>query len=289
MSDINKYDEKFEVYELINNEGNSSIKVCPERGGIITSFKVKGEEVFYLDEDTFYDEKKNIRGGNPILFPLCGQLPDQKYKLNDKEYTMKNHGLARINKWHVIDSNVANDTASITIKFESNDETLESFPFEFEVIFEYILSENKLTINQQYINKSQNVMPVSAGFHPYFNAKDKKSITYDVNANSYFDNEDKMIKNYFLSPIDLTNSDELKMLLDNKGNTISFNLEDISRKITFEYSDEFKYIVLWSTPESKFVCVEPWTSKIGALYSGEDLLKIKPGENLRLTFSIKVD
>ncbi|WP_123054565.1 aldose epimerase [Clostridium sp. JN-1] len=288
MFKVKEFDDKFKMYRLEDDKNNSWVNICPERGGIVTSFGVNGKEILYLNKDTFYDKSKNVRGGIPVLFPLCGQLPAQKYSLNGKEYSMKNHGLARINSWKVADENTE-DCASIKVAFKSNEDTLKSYPFEFELQFEYILKGNKLTINQQYINNSDAKMPMSAGFHPYFYAKDKKQITYDVNATKYFDNEDSKLKKYPSEGIDLSNTKELDLLLDHKGNSMSFSMKDLKRKISFDYSDQFKYIVLWSTPGSKYICVEPWTSKIGALASGEDLLEVNPKSKMDLSYSVTVE
>ena len=63
------------IYELVNNQVNSSLKVVPERGGI------------------------------PILFLICGQLSNGEYKLQDQVYKMKNHGFARNQPWQVLEIN----------------------------------------------------------------------------------------------------------------------------------------------------------------------------------------
>lgn len=288
MFSINEYEDKFKMYELRDEKAGTSVRICPERGGIVTSFEVNGEEVFYLDKETFYDEGKNIRGGNPVLFPLCGQLPDETYRLNGKSYRMKNHGFARSCRWEVLEKRTAEE-ASIKIGLKSDQETLKSYPFEFKVEFEYVLRGNTLEIRQNYINDSDEKMPISAGFHPYFYAENKSAISYKVNSTEYFDNEDKKIKECTPENLDLSNSRELKLLLDHKGNEMSFYLGDLGRKITFDYSDEFKYIVLWSSPGSNFICVEPWTSKIGALNTGQNLIEVEPKNNLRLTCSITVE
>lgn len=288
MFTINEYSQKFKIYELRDEEANSWIKVCPERGGIITSFGANGQENLYLNGNTFCDKSKNIRGGIPILFPLCGQLPEQKYVFDGQEYSMKNHGLARTAEWKVIDKDTQNN-ASIKLSFASSTETLKSYPFEFELIFEYILKGNKLTINQFYINHSDKSMPMSAGFHPYFFAKDKKSVEYFFNASEYLDCEDLKIKAYNSEDMDLTHSKESKLILDHKGNSLSFYLRDLNRKVSFDYSSQFKYIILWSVPGSNFICVEPWTSKAAALSSKEDLLYISPGDSLNLNYTITVE
>ena len=51
---------------------NNYIKFCPERGGVITNWVSDGNEILYFDEKRFMDKKKSIRGGIPILFPICG-------------------------------------------------------------------------------------------------------------------------------------------------------------------------------------------------------------------------
>ena len=50
------------------------IKFCPERGGVITNWVSDGNEILYFDETRFIDKTKSIRGGIPILFPICGNL-----------------------------------------------------------------------------------------------------------------------------------------------------------------------------------------------------------------------
>jgi galactose mutarotase-like enzyme len=276
------------MYELIEKGTNSWFKLCPERGAIITSFGVNGEELFYLDEETFYNEKANIRGGNPILFPICGQLKEGKYELEGKAYTMKNHGVARISSWEVLGTRHS-ESATIILKLTSNEETKKEFPFDFELIFTYILKDGKLTIEQEYINKSHKEMPMQAGFHPYFKAENK-NISYETDANKYFDYNDMQIKNY-KGKIDLTNMVKSAAFVDSNKNSISFLLEDLKRKITIEYAEDFKYIVVWSVKDKDFVCVEPWTAKNGALNTGEGLLHIKPEESLKtyITISAEVD
>ena len=59
------------VFQL---DQNNYIKFCPERGGVITNWVSDGKEILYFDEKRFMDKTKSIRGGIPILFPICGNL-----------------------------------------------------------------------------------------------------------------------------------------------------------------------------------------------------------------------
>lgn len=285
MYEVIRYKDKYDIYELKDKNTNSWVKVCPERGGIIIAYGVNGKEMLYLDSDTFYDEKANIRGGIPILFPICGQLANGSYEFNGKSYTMKNHGVARISKWTVVNKEDS-DQASITIKLESNEETREMYPFDFELIFTYILKDGKLQILQQYKNNSDVKMPIYAGFHPYFYAKNK-NINYKTDATKYMDLNDNKIKD-FNGAIDLSKMKESAVFINAKKRSISFRIEELNSNIDMQYGEEFKYVVLWSVENKDFVCVEPWMAMTNSFNTKQDIYFIESGEKVNTYLDITV-
>ena len=60
--------------ELTTEGEGNEVSFSPERGGIITSLKLGGKELLYLDEETFRNPEVNVKGGIPILFPNAGPL-----------------------------------------------------------------------------------------------------------------------------------------------------------------------------------------------------------------------
>ncbi len=62
-------DKQYQTYILSDDTANSQIEVVPERGGIITHWRIQGQELFYLDHERFTHPDLSVRGGNPILFP----------------------------------------------------------------------------------------------------------------------------------------------------------------------------------------------------------------------------
>ena len=68
---LSNKDQGIFVFQL---DQNNYIKFCPERGGVITNWISDGKEILYFDEKRFMDKTKSIRGGIPILFPICGNL-----------------------------------------------------------------------------------------------------------------------------------------------------------------------------------------------------------------------
>ncbi|WP_226669936.1 aldose epimerase [Metabacillus litoralis] len=270
------------VVELSNH--NSWLKVVPERGGIITSLGFAEEELLFLNEETLHDKEKNIRGGIPILFPISGQLTNGEYEWEGQIYQMENHGFARDLPWEVVTTDVAENEASITLKLESNKETLSSYPFEFSVLYTYKLRPNELIIEQFYENHSTSDMPIYPGFHPYFKTKSKQlKITAD--SDEYLDYNDLLVKKYE----NVINVDQKEAyVLKSKAGHVEFLLEELNKQVKLQYDDEFSYIVLWSEEGQEFVCVEPWMAKTDELNRKEELTMINPGKTLHTKVSISI-
>ena len=75
---ISQKDNPYPHWEYLNEVSGDYLKISPERGGLITSWKCNGREILYLDQLRFSDLSKSIRGGIPVLFPICGDLPGNK-------------------------------------------------------------------------------------------------------------------------------------------------------------------------------------------------------------------
>lgn len=285
MFQLTKKQDKYLKYEFKNVEHGSWLTVIPERGGIITSMGIENREILYLDEKSLYQEKY-IRGGIPILFPICGRLENQKYSWNEQNYNMEIHGLARNYPWEVITCE-SNDEAVIKLKLTSNDDTKKQYPFDFELIYTYILKENKLRIEQSYINSSTEEMPFYAGFHPYFKVAEKEKLEFNFDCTKYLECDDMSVR--AVSEIDMTGDSDGKILLDMKESDLSFYDPELKHEIKMIYSQDFKYVVLWSLSEQDFICVEPWTAKPNAFNTKEDLLLIEPGETFNEHLDIVVN
>jgi galactose mutarotase-like enzyme len=278
--------QAYKIYELSDSATNSWVKVAPERGGIIFSYGVQGEELLYLNEETFHNKDKNVRGGIPILFPISGQLAGGTYEWEGKTYTMSNHGFARNASWEVIGQEMDN-RASLSIRLTSNEQTKLSYPFDFTVIFTYVLEGGKLTIKQEYNNQGDQPMPIYAGFHPYFKTSEK-NLAYETDATKYYDYNDDQVKE-FTGSIDLTNLKESVVFLDSNNPSISFGDPAVKKRIKLSYGELFKYIVLWTESGNEFICVEPWMAKTDEFNRKEELVMINGKESLEIEFSIEVE
>ncbi len=274
MFNIVKEQEQYQTYILTDEQAQSQIEVVPERGGIITRWCINGQDILYLDVARFADPTMSIRGGIPILFPICGNLPDNLYTYGDRQYQLKQHGFARDLPWQVTETEIGN-CASITLTLNSNESTLAVYPFEFELVFTYQLQGNSLKILQSYTNKSAETMPFSAGFHPYFVTQDKSQLDFTIPSNQYFDHISRETYPYTGFNFDQEEIDVAFTSLSKH----STNLRDraTQRQISILYSDFYSALVFWTIKGKDYVCLEPWSAPRNALNTGEKLTHLKPG------------
>ena len=285
----------YDIYILSDDLTSSVAEICPARGGILRSFVSKGTELLYLDQTTFNDPLKNIRGGNPILFPICGQLPDERYSFNDRGYFMKNHGFARNNPWTVLDYGVSpfGSAAFLKIGLTSTLETLDCYPFDFRLVFTYTLCNGKLTISQSITNTTccscdtdNSKMPVQTGFHPYFKMLGKQ-LCHNIKSRECFDYNDMQSKN-FPNPYDASDKAEAVVVRPETSECIDFyELNNPDCKIRLTYSPQYKYIMLWAQDGSDFICVEPWTARNQEFLRGDELILVESGQKINLFMSIE--
>jgi galactose mutarotase-like enzyme len=290
VSTLSRYEithqmDQYPILELIDHETDSRVRICPHRGGIVLECRLNGRDLLYLDKETFYDPDANIRGGIPVLFPICGQLRQGEYEWEGVTYRMKNHGVARLQPWDVAITGM-DGSAWATLTLRSNPETREAYPFDFELRFTYRLKDGSLAIEQEYRNLSDKPMPMVAGFHPYF-ATESKNLPFVSDASRYFDYNDGVIKT-FDGALDLNGMKESVALLDALRPEISFPLA-VDAMIRLRYSEDFRYVVLWAVEGKRFVCVEPWTALNEALNDQKGLVGVEPGDALKAEFEIFCD
>jgi galactose mutarotase-like enzyme len=274
------------TYILEDQQNHSRLEVVPERGGIITQWKVQGQDILYLDKERFKNPQLSIRGGIPILFPICGNLPNNIFFHKEQEYQLKQHGFARDLPWQVIAKSTG-ECAKIVLSLKSNQQTLEVYPFEFELIFSYELKGNQLVIAQSYENKSEEIMLFSAGFHPYFWCTDKSKLKLNIPANQYrtkigeetypFDNN----LDYNQEEIDIA-------FTELNQQTASFSDQKRNLTVSLNYSDFFSTLVFWTLKDKEYICLEPWSSPRNSINTKEKINYLEPGKTYLATFTMTV-
>lgn len=284
MFSVNVEQRQYETYILTDEKAKSQLEVLPGRGGIITKWRIDGKEVFYMDEERFAKPEMSIRGGNPILFPICGNLPDDTYTLNGKQYKLKQHGFGRNLPWEVGEQ-VTVDNASLKLVLKSNEQTKAVYPFDFQVDFTYQLYGNTVKIIQEIKNLSAESMPCSVGFHPYFLAPDKNQLEFEIPSQQFQEKGSQELHS-FNGNFDFSR-DEIDVAFKQLS-AKSTSVTDKSRnlKIMLEYDDIFSTLVFWTVKGKDFYCLEPWSGPRNAINTGEHLTVVEPGGTQSATILI---
>jgi galactose mutarotase-like enzyme len=284
---ITQKQNQYLTYCLKDEDADAYLEVVPARGGIITRWQICGEDILYLDTERFKYPNLSVRGGVPILFPICGNLPDNTYQHQGRNYTLKQHGFARDLPWQVSKQSSEN-AASLTLELNSNPATRQVYPFDFQLIFTYQLQGNSLKIHQKVINLSPEKMPFSIGFHPYFQVTDKTRLSFDIPSSQYLDQRSKTLHSY-AGHFDF-NLEEIDAAFPQiTRHQSSFSDSYHQRQIILGYDDLYTTIVFWTLKDKNYICLEPWSAPRNALNTGEHLTYLEPQSSREAIVEMRVN
>lgn len=244
------------IYIAENQKFTLGVK---EMGAELTSLKSKEtgyEFIWDGNTDIWY-------GQSPILFPIIGRLLDDKYRLNGKEYTMPKHGIVRKKPFRLISST----TDSLTFSQTNDDESIEMYPYEFEIQVKFQLTDTGLSVTHTIFNNNSDKMYFSFGAHPAFNCKIGDYLEFENNEDlltERIDHESILIEEKF--PVDIQNKsiyltedlfcNDALILSGYTSKSISLKSDSHNRVVKFNFDSPF--LGIWAKPNAPYVCIEPW-------------------------------
>lgn len=265
---------------ITDERAASTVVIAPHRGAIVTSFRIGERELLYLDESTFDDMSKNVRGGIPVLFPSPGKLGNDSWQRDGHAGEMKQHGFARTLPWSV----AMHSAAAATLALESSSATLAQYPWPFSTEIHFLLRGRCLRITTRVRNTGTSAMPFGLGFHPYFAVTDKSKADVTTNATHAYDSVAK--RTIAFTGFDLTVPEVDMRLLDHTRCDSTLDFGDGTR-VVVRASPEFTQWVVWTLAGKPFVCLEPWTAPGNALNTGEGLIALAPREERELWIELE--
>lgn len=267
---------------LTLTQGPCRAQLSPQRGAIITSLQLDGLEALYLDQATFDDPAKNVRGGIPVLFPICGPTAEATYSWKGTEHALKQHGFARNLEWQVIDLG----RSYAVLELEDSEATHDGFPFAFRYQLEYRVNAEGLRIGGVIQNLGEEPMPLQFGFHPYFLVGEKAQLQFNLPVSEYQDNKSEAQGAF--EGFDFTR-DEIDWSFPSPSSTVSgYTDPERGLKVELESDPVYSNLVFWTLRDSPFVCLEPWSSRRLGFPQADDVVTIEPGEGISTSFEIKL-
>lgn len=248
MATIDLLDGPIPRWRLI--DGDVSAEVAPARGALVTSFVVGGVPVLYLEEATFLDVTKNVRGGVPLLFPFAGKPPPGS--------SLPQHGFARTSAWEAVAAVADEATARLECRLQSTPQTRSAWPFDFDARFAVSLFDGRLMLEWAFTNTGAAPMPLHFGIHPYFCVGPKERVSVSGATGRAYDN--RLGAERDVTGIDFAAGEvDLHFATGDRGGA-ALDRGD-RRTVQLSWTEHFDTLVLWTLPDKPFVCVEPWTAR----------------------------
>lgn len=263
------------IEKLRASKGNE-VGFSTERGGLITSLKLNGVDVFYMNEDTFNNLSGSVRGGVPDMFPNAGPLIGSGHDFPE----LKQHGFARKSSgW----KKGYGPESGFSMQLLSDEETKKQFPYDFDhAISGEFKEDGSFTISQSVTNtETDKEMPVSMGLHPYFKVPNerRRDIKFDFPGGDQFASRFEEWSEGQMVSVDNPKGEDPNAVL-------RIEIPDLG-VLVFDVSKEYQKIWIWSEPGADFVCIEPVMRNPNGLVDDPEM--IKPGETFTASLNIKLE
>ena len=240
------------------------------------------KSMVYNDTKYIWEGAKEVWNSScPLLFPICGGLKDNKYVLNNKEYTMEKHGYIRFKEFEV--ESLTED--SVVFLHKSDDETKLKFPFDYELRVIYTLNDKTLKIDYLVKNLTNKTMFFNIGSHEgYYTPEgiedydvifpEKETLNaYVLYGNLLSNQQTPIIKEQNYLPLyDKYFTIDALVFKDLKSKSATLRNRKTGRAIRVDFPDD-KYFLLWHKPNSPYICLEPWDGISDIVDSSYDITK----------------
>ncbi len=264
-------------------------EIDPSMGAVLTKFIINGQNViqYPLKED---DPKKGYPSA--FLFPYPNRIKDGKYSFEGNEYKLELneiqnhnaiHGFVAFQPFEIIESSLSAATLNYTYTGHHN-----GYPFPFELIIRYQLSNVGLEISVEAKNTGQSNMPIGFAWHPYFgfngvsvsdmSIKIPKSFKINLDERNIPDGTETAekggliaLKNQFLDNL-------FRADINGEFATIELKLNENVLKLTHNTAqDQLPYFIVYTPPSRNCIAIEPQSASTDAFNNGNGLFILEKG------------
>ncbi len=220
-------------------------------------------------------------GRAPVLFPFAGGLKDDYCLYEGKRYEMPKHGFARLKEFVVEESSATQATLLL-------DEKMPVYPFDYAFRVRFTLEGSALKVDYITENTGDGELYFGVGAHEAYacpegieayrlvfdeietlrtSALIGSQIAYDAVTVLENSRELPLKQEYFAI-------DALVFLgVQSRGVILKSDLHPRTVRVDFPGHD---YLLVWTKPNAKYICIEPWTNPPEFVDSDHQLTH-KPG------------
>ena len=272
-------------------------------GAELSSIIANGQEYLWQADPTFWKRH------SPVLFPFVGSVWEGSYHHKSKEYPMGQHGFARDMEFEL----VSQSNEEVSYRLLSTPETLQKYPFPFQLEITYRLHGKKIDVIWRVTNIGNETLHFQIGAHPAFYYPDYNK---DTEKRGFFGFNRKDGLEYILVaekgcadpethyplhlsdgllPLDIHTFDKDALILeDSQVNEVV--LYTNNRRPWMAIKFDAPLVGLWSPPfkDAPFVCIEPWygrcdrTHYIGELKDRDWMQHLDPEYMFESCYTIEI-
>jgi aldose 1-epimerase len=311
-----------EVVQLQDSRSQTVVSILPSMGNVAFEMKVKGHEILrwpYASIDDF--KAKPGLSGIPFLAPWANRLDEQAFYANGKRYAFDMelgnvrgaipiHGfLQYASQWQVVETKADARSAWVTsrLDFARQPMWIKQWPFAHTIEITHVLQDGVLEVRTRITNTSAEAMPVSIGFHPYFQLTDAPRDEWTIAvgartrwllaANKVPTGETEPITGLFPNPqaavLREHNLDDVfgDLVRDAQGRA-TMTVRGKSQRLDVVIGPNYRSTVIYSPAGRDFICFEPMagiTNAINLAHKGlyKELQSVPPGGTWQESFWVK--
>jgi len=305
------------VVTLRDAEHHAEVSIAPSIGNVAYEFKINGKNALYFPYSKVSDfQEKPALCGVPFLAPWANRLEKLGFTFQGKSYQLnpelKNvrldgnrlpiHGLLSFSPlWEAIESSADATSAHVTsrLDFWRHPELMAQFPFAHTIEMTYRLSNGRLQVETAIHNLSAEAMPISIGYHPYFNLHDapRDQWTVHIGARRHLLLSGQLLATGETKPMDLPDEftlagrvidDGFYDLVRDADGGAHFRVQGKQVKIEVTFGPKYRVNVTYAPAGKDFICFEPMAAMTNSLNSGHALQTLEAGAEWRESFWVQV-
>lgn len=296
------------------------VSIAPSRGNVTFGMRVKGNEVLYFPVASI-DDPRAGQFGIPFLGPWANRLDEQAFYANGRRYAFDMdlgnvkgaipiHGFLGAAEWEVVEARADQSAAWVTsrLEFFRSPLWMKQFPFAHTLEMTHRLQEGVLEVRTRIQNMSVERMPVSIGFHPYFQLTDspRDDWTVAIGARTHWrlaenkvpTGETEPIERLFPDPgavpLKSYRVDDLfgDLVRDGQGVAV-MTVTGRAQRLDVTMGPRYRAVVVYAPGSDRgFVCFEPMagiTNAMNAAQKGlyEELQSIPAGGTWEESFQVR--
>ncbi|MBQ4137127.1 MAG: aldose 1-epimerase family protein [Clostridia bacterium] len=256
-------------------------------GAEIQSFRDKsGNEYLWQGDPAVWS------GRAPVLFPICGALAKGKFTLDKHVYKLEKHGFALKSSFEL----EAQSTNSASFLLTDSENTLQSYPFSFELRVIFTLENSTLKVEYRVCNRGEKTMYFSCGAHEAYALpcgidgtqiafeKNEELKSYLTNGSLLSDEYEKIETDKNILTLTASHFDEKSLIFkDIRSKSVTLTRSGDGKRVRVDF-DGFDHLLLWQVAGAKYICIEPWTGlpdpvdSTGDITKKPSITKLEPGK-----------